>query len=436
MALSAAFPDEFGILGIIGLVMGMIMSLFSPYKGLLILICLYYWPVVLYGGPFSSIPFAVILTACILVGILFQNIRGKLQISLFKFEYLILFVLIAYLILSLLFAKSFSSGMKYFEWGIRGITLFFFVTILITKLPELIFFVKSYAVIGFITFLISVAHYIGGYSAQWVQIKLQSDVIDIYDRIIYFGTEPNYLAIILVPSAALALVIYSISQKKYQRLLWGGIFLGITFGVLGTYSRGGMISLFILIFSYSVFDRKTIKFFIPIILLSAMTAILLNPEVLERIYSIYDSIVYEGATDRFYYWGIALSLWYENLASLFVGLGIGGYIYKVGEAVHNTPLAILVDLGVVGLFLYAIVPVWVTINTLMRMKKEKGSPLNKIRGGILLGCFAVFVGYNTISDISLFTFYILLGLAFTTISLGSQQKHRARPNILRYVHSV
>lgn len=168
-------------------------------------------------------------------------------------------------------------------------------------------------------------------------------------RIMPSGQEPNYWAAQLQFPLWMAVALAARPQGRRER--WGWIICSVAClaGVLGTYSRGAILTLLALLGIYAV--RGRVKGLIPItaLVVAACGMFMTAPLLVDRILGIQDDIARHGGSGRLALWSQALDLW---LDSPVVGIGLMGFQARTGLAVHNSYLSVLVDTGVIGLSLY------------------------------------------------------------------------------------
>jgi hypothetical protein len=426
MIIGSAFPEKFSMASYVGLILGFLIPLVDPFYGVIILLAILYWPVIQLGSRFSNIPISFFIIVPIIIGTFIRrskyNSINQKDIPLF----LLFFLVILYTVISLLGTKDYSYGLKYTIWVMRGISVFVLVVFFTDGFSKLRNLLKGIAIIGFFTFLIAAAHYFTGLSQTWTLIKPQTGVVDLFNRLIYFGTEPNYLALLYLPAVSASVINFEIERNKYLKGIWFISFLGNTVGIIGTYSRAGMICITLLLLGYLILFRKQRILILLTLILGSILLLVFEAQIYNRFSSIYTSIMNEGMTGRTYYWSLAIDLWSKNFSSLFFGLGVGGFIYRVGMAVHNTPLTVLVDFGLIGFILYYLPFIVVISRTRFKIQDPD---LFLIQKGLLLGLFGVFIGFLSISDIGSIPFFFTLGLLCTIYKIDSHYLNTERSNI-------
>ncbi|GAP23072.1 O-antigen ligase family protein [Leptolinea tardivitalis] len=409
MAFGSAFQGGFSFIGFLGLFLGAIASFKNPLFGIIVILCNYYWPIIQFGSKYSSYPIAIILVIFTMLSVLINYKKTALFYKKNNIIYFFLVLICIYALCSLFYTPNITNGIRYFNWAFRGFSIFLLVIIVINEATKLSDFLKIYSIIGFLTFVICLIQYYTGLSHNWILIKHNSGLLDMYERLVFWGTEPNYLSLLYLPPLISTTICKKQSREFWEKTFWSIVQIGICIGILGTYSRAGMICLIFILICSCFIDKKNIIISFLFLLIIPIYIYFYQHALLIRFESIYKSVTEEGLEGRTYFWMKAIDIFMSNPKNIFVGIGLGGYVTRVGDAVHNTLLAILVDLGLVGLFIYYSPIILIISMSISRMIKNGK---NITRSFFLLGFFASFLGILSISDIGSIPVFISLAILF------------------------
>jgi O-antigen ligase len=224
---------------------------------------------------------------------------------------------------------------------------------------------------------------------------------DIVRRLIWAGTGPNFWATSLLFPFGLALAHQSVARLRMKQL-WTLILIMIAVGIIGTYSRSGVIAMTGVLALFLL--RRHVRAFFSVAVVAGIFLVLLEfvPELGIRIFGIADAIRY-GSADRFQLWGMALNMWTE---SPIWGQGLGAFVTSHGIAAHNTFLEILADTGILGFLLFVSV-LYFTVRSLRRVKsyarenrKQVDAFVFVLGAGLIGTC--IMISTVTLADIKLF----------------------------------
>jgi hypothetical protein len=194
------------------------------------------------------------------------------------------------------------------------------------------------------------------------------------------------MAIFMIPCIYWNLVI---NKQRFFKIFSFIIMLVLLFTSLYTQSRGGLISLGIFMTSYLLFTRKKFTW-ISIILIIGLFALIITPE------SFWNRFVDQGyyTTDRF------TALWPAGVAAakekILTGYGIGVsekimpyFLFTIYPrlSVHNSLIALMIDLGLPGTFFYLLAIAFPTIQVFRLCcipKKARQADLEKF--GLVIFC--------------------------------------------------
>lgn len=185
--------------------------------------------------------------------------------------------------------------------------------------------------------------------------------------------DPNNQAAFLVVAITISLYYFMNRKCKagYYFVLTGIILVNI-YAMFLTGSRGGLVSLILIILILALLSEKSSKLvskhtfinFVVIALILTIAFFLakayLPERIFERLFNIYG---YEGGSERINIWGNAARIF---LANPLFGGGWGSYWGYNGyySAVHNTFISIIVDGGIIGFILFFIPVIYIILNSL------------------------------------------------------------------------
>jgi O-antigen ligase len=198
-------------------------------------------------------------------------------------------------------------------------------------------------------------------------------------RLIGTFTDPNFFVL-----ADTFFFYYFLFMKK--NLLEKLIFLNIVINILLTFSRGGIISLSLVLIIYFIFKLITdiirnfkikksfFKFLFIFIFFVVIIIFLINnsPVLQEMFMKRIDSL--SRGSGRFEIWLHGLNFFYNNY--LF-GIGLYDFLpynihyYNNYHYMHNTYLEVLVETGIVGFILYILFHIFLLIHILKMYKINK-----------------------------------------------------------------
>lgn len=217
---------------------------------------------------------------------------------------------------------------------------------------------------------------------------------DIENRLVItlFGqqADPNNQAAMVVIGIALSLY-FLIIEKKYKLFSVATLML-CAYSILLTASRGGLISMiavalcFMLLRDRQEISKATIKKIIFVggaaVVLFLVVSAFLPTDIYERLF---DLGSYEGGSERTVLWHNAWELYSKGLHPIF-GAGWGAYFGYNGyyNAVHNTFLAMLCDVGIIGFSVFFI-PILYAAIKLVRQKDVL--PVSLLIGAMLSSFF-------------------------------------------------
>lgn len=171
-----------------------------------------------------------------------------------------------------------------------------------------------------------------------------------------FG-DPNDLGLLLNSTLPFLLFFYLTGRSKRLALIGMSI---IVIAIISTFSRGAFLGLCVMGFAFSVLVGRMMKRYILLAILAFTLIFVFAPEShMERMATIVNWESGEtGMTQRrIDAWKIGLA---EGLKRPILGRGAGTSIYAMGttsgdwHVMHNSPLQIFIEMGLVGLFFYGL----------------------------------------------------------------------------------
>ncbi len=224
-----------------------------------------------------------------------------------------------------------------------------------------------------------------GFSGLYQIIQSGSNL----QRISGISTNANIyfiMALFLIPSIYWNLVNNKSKSLKFFTFV---VMLVLFFTSLFTQSRGGILSLGIFMISYLIFTRKKFSW-ISILLITFLAIVVIAPD---NLWMRFVDQGYSASFDRF------ITLWPTGIEAarnrLLTGYGIGVsakimsdyLIYHSEISVHNSLLALLIDLGLPGAFLYLLSIAFPTIQIFkMCCISKKAHQTDYEKFGVLLFC--------------------------------------------------
>jgi putative inorganic carbon (hco3(-)) transporter len=235
--------------------------------------------------------------------------------------------------------------------------------------------------------------------------------------------NPNDMALMLNLILPLAIALFLLCGKGWQRLMLGAIIGLLIAAIIVTYSRAGFLTLCVIMAVYLWRLRASLqKTLIPLVLLFSLGALPFMPAgYMDRIGTITDIEEDEtgSAQERMDDMKLATSL---ALRDPFIGAGIGNSIHVMDEArgrpgtkIHNVYLEYAVELGAAGLLLYLLLFFACLRNTryvLIRTSPGDGSkPLYYLAEGLRISLIGFIVSAFFHPVAYHFYFFLIAGLA-------------------------
>lgn len=244
----------------------------------------------------------------------------------------------------------------------------------------------------------------------------------IYPRITVTFTDPNILSEYLLTSIPILLLF--IFYKKYiftKRKTWIILITSIV-ALLCTFSRGGMISAYVIIFVLSFCSKKKYAIY-QFIIIGGGLIIFRESAFLERLFEVGQD-----------YSSLARLEIYENAARMFMdnpilGVGLNNFsvvyssylieeLEKIIPFAHNIYVEVLVETGIVGFCAFMSMIIVSILGYIKTLKYCKGNPEDKIIIlGTLFGLLAVLMQNLTVGGLvqSFLWVFIFIGLIIKKI---------------------
>jgi putative inorganic carbon (hco3(-)) transporter len=254
----------------------------------------------------------------------------------------------------------------------------------------------------------------GLHDADWVD----TDAFPLLQRRMYSTLyNPNLLSAYLLMVMGITASLTLWTRHNVHRIIYGALFVLFTFCLILTYSRGGWVSVFALVFFFGlVWDKRIWLLFLIVPLVLAFY----HGGVVNRLLSIFSNCEDTSVTMRLDMWE---STFYMICDHPILGVGWGAYKYVyplynelIQEAgitiyhAHNMYFNIMAETGIVGFFFY----MWFFFGTAwygLRVLKENGDTFDNC---IAMGAASVIaaLAVSGISDYDLFSTQISLTLWF------------------------
>jgi hypothetical protein len=384
------------------LLLTFILILRNNSNGILVLLLIFYSPAITVGVPNI---FAVTAGLLSFKLAFFDIPSGRSKLHFNRVIYAAMaFVFFAGIMT--IFAPNMDLALHYYWKYIEGLILLIIFNITVSSRNHLGRVLIWWAVFAGLASIIKLVHIeLGANTAlyEMVKVMLSRDEFNIFDRthimvsgdfarrFILPGDRPNYTSANLVFPFAIAIGYYE-TKEGFKRFFWIFIAFLVAAGIVGTYSRSGIIALSIVTLLY-LFRGNLLKTIFFSLVLGCITIIATTmiPQLHDRMFGI-DTAIKEGASGRFMLWELAVKMWFQ---SPVYGNGMSAFYEKYRAAVHSSYLQILSETGIIGLFLYLSVTFQALLFGLkFRKSNERHSADVDTRFGRLL--FAGFIGSSVI----------------------------------------
>lgn len=224
--------------------------------------------------------------------------------------------------------------------------------------------------------------------------------------------------------------------RQVVEFSWGRLVLvGMTFctvaAIIMTYSRGGAVTLAVVLFMLIMRSRHKLGAAILIVLLAAPAVYMVGETYQQRVSTIMDPTQEASANSRFELSKAAFHMWLDYPLT---GVGFGGgnfarmnYLYTTvqnGSVAHNSYMQVLVDTGIFGALCYLTL-LWGTILWLglsIRRTRREVPELVRIPWAIQSSLIAFAVGSTFLSRVTLDITYMYLMAAASWWAVARQER--------------
>ena len=169
--------------------------------------------------------------------------------------------------------------------------------------------------------------------------------------------------LMLVPIIAL---LAQTTPRRWARLFYWLMLVGVLYRALSTYSRGGFLACIAMGSTYCLYSQKKLRMLFASTIIVAIVLPTLPDTFWNRMTTIqtYQEAEDTSALGRFHFWQVAREM---AAAHPFLGVGYHGYNLSYDDydssqgkyghlrAAHNSPLAVVAELGYLGLAIYMII---------------------------------------------------------------------------------
>ncbi|MBN2284950.1 MAG: O-antigen ligase family protein [Tissierellales bacterium] len=169
--------------------------------------------------------------------------------------------------------------------------------------------------------------------------------------------DPNDLGLLLNSTLPFLLFFYLTGRSKFIALMGMGI---IVIAIIGTFSRGAFLGLCVMGLAFNQLIGRKMKRYIVLVILGFILVIMVAPTAhVERM----ATIINWGASGEYGITQGRLDAWKFGFVKGFehpiFGAGAGMSLYTMGakhdwHLMHNSPLQIFIEMGLVGLFFYSL----------------------------------------------------------------------------------
>lgn len=190
-------------------------------------------------------------------------------------------------------------------------------------------------------------------------LALVYDVNTAGDRVTALANDQNELSTLLCISIVYCFYLIKNSPKKIKRILLGGIIFLLFLSILMTGSRTGAVvgGFIILLGSISILKKYVVLMVVMFPILGGLIMKYVPESNINRILETDEQLSDHDLTGRGYIWEKGWQAFMED-GSLVQGVGYDQFrellqnTYGWNKAPHNTYLATLIELGIIGLILF------------------------------------------------------------------------------------
>lgn len=313
---------------------------------------------------FQMVDLTLLLIILIWLSLIFYFLKGELVIPSWSIKILISFFLFTiFITFSGLYSASPNYGwLKILRFSILSSTIFITPIIFLKNSKDSKSMLNYFKIISVIILV--------GMLMNLIFLFLSGELISYLIRVSILGANPIALSRTLAAIAAMVTVI-GIRRKGFQQLLSLIILIPILLAIVSTGSRGPLVSYFLGMIIFTIlFELKNFKFrsFFSISISILFVIILFNilPENLtSRFVNIAqgDNILSSAGLEnvntinsRLDFYLMSINTWISDFKTFAVGLGSGGFsslfLWRDFRWYpHNIFLEILVEFGIIGIFL-------------------------------------------------------------------------------------
>jgi probable O-glycosylation ligase (exosortase A-associated) len=380
----------------------------------------------------ASMRIALIAAALAAVSFLYNRFVRRRPLVEFSRETVLVACLLAWSILTLPLSYWPGGSVSHLvNTFAKTLIIFWLLSHVVNTLPRLRFAAWGLSLMALPLALSAVANLAEG------KFLTQSERIIGYDAPLTGNPNDLALTLNLILPLSIGLFLSGVGKPWIRKLLVAGIFLSVI-GVFATYSRGGFLTLAVIVglyvWSWLRRPRERHLAFLTLFLVLAMIPFL--PEgYVERLSTITDieSDASGSAQER---WGDTLAAIEYVIFHPVVGAGVGMDILALNEVrgpawkeVHNVYLQYAVDLGLPGLILFVMLLRGVIRNArYAQYSRWRGRPdaggLFHLAEGIRISliAFSVAAFFHPVGYHFYFYYFAGLAIAVKTIATAGQQK--------------
>ena len=260
-------------------------------------------------------------------------------------------------------------------------------------------------------------------------------------RVTGFFQDPNYASLNMVVVIPLAYYLFKNSKINIEKIFIGLGILTTIVAILLTYSRGGMLSLIIVIILIFLHEQhKFRKIIIGGIILITLFKYLPSENIFERFNTIINSLFvilnnlhFTRSVDPsiFTRYSLLQSGWNMFINNFFTGVGLGSFMFVSPnhQVAHNTYLSIAAELGFFGIFIFIGI-IFLSLRNLHFAQKEfEDKNLKNIVQGCKIGLYAFLINALFLTAQYERIFWVLLAFSMISYSISLQANRVYNLNI-------
>ena len=327
-----------------------------------------------------------------------------------------LFVFAVYLAISALWAESvlFASVRSW------TILLNFFIVLVIYEAldtrDDLLLAMKAYVFGGYVA--------VAGISYR----AITGNVTQFPRRATLANTDENTVALVLAIGLPMAWYLATNADvartvTKIERIALFAYIPAAYLGILLTASRGGAIGSLPFLVSIPFAIRSISRRQRGLALTGLGAVVVLAgwaaPETSwDRVLQSREQIATGDISSRLVLWQDGLAIWLESPINMLIGVGNGNYQFLVGKVSHNTPLAVLVEGGLIGVLIFAAVG-WSLLSSIRRIPYGPRLLWLTAFAILAIGSLSLTLQWTKVT-------WTLFALAIAHVRLFEQQAHTRR----------